>query len=89
MVGRTTAAGYGWDHQKLRAEYKQRMAKGEQFTCWRCGLWVDPDSPWELGHDDHDRSIYRGPEHRGRECPQGGNRATSGRRGTKLRRWNL
>lgn len=90
MAGSTTARGYGHQHQKLRAEYKQRMAKGEQFTCWRCGLLVDPSMPWDLGHDDHDRSIYRGPEHRGRECPQRGNRATTGRRTrTAVKRWAL
>jgi hypothetical protein len=32
------------------------------------------DEPWDLGHDDHDRSITRGPEHRDR-C----NRAAAGR----------
>jgi hypothetical protein len=89
-AGKTAARGYNWAHQKLRAEYKQRMTNGEQFDCWRCGLWVNPAMPWDLGHDDHDRSVYRGPEHRGRECPAGGNRATTGRRRTQApRRWSL
>jgi hypothetical protein len=60
--------------------------------CWRCGGWVNPSIPWHLGHDDVDRSIYRGPEHRGRECPKGGNTATSSRKGgqvAQLRRWKL
>jgi hypothetical protein len=83
----TTSRGYGARHQQLRAGYKRRMAHGEQFTCWRCGELVDPQQPWDLGHDDHDRSSYKGPEHRGRECSQGGNRATSGRGKTK--RWTL
>ena len=53
------------------------MDKGETFTCWRCAAEgrahdVDP-SDWQLGHDDHDRSVYRGPE-----C-SAGNQATSGR----------
>jgi hypothetical protein len=87
--GTTAARGYGGQHQALRADYKRRMAQGERFICWRCGHWLDPHQPWDLGHDDHDRTQYRGPEHRGRECPMGGNRATNGRRVTKLRRWNL
>lgn len=31
--------------------------------CWRCGNPIPPGSLWHLGHDDHDRSIIRGPEH--------------------------
>lgn len=87
-AGRTAAAGYGGKHQKLRAEYVQRMAAGEVFMCWRCGLPVNP-AAFDLGHDDVDRTQYRGPEHRGRECPRGGNRATYRRSVTKLRRWTL
>jgi DNA-directed RNA polymerase subunit RPC12/RpoP len=86
--GSTTKGGWGAKHQALRAEYVKRMGAGEQFMCWRCGGPVDPRA-FDLGHDDHDRSLYRGPEHRGRECPQGGNRATYKRRVTQLRRWQL
>jgi hypothetical protein len=87
--GSTTKGGWGAKHQTLRAGYVARMAAGEQFMCWRCGGWINPALPWDLGHDDHDRTITRGPEHRGRECPQGGNRATYKRRVTHLRRWQL
>ena len=53
------------------------MANGERFICWRCAERgkpheVDP-SAYDLGHDDLDRSVYRGPE-----CVAG-NRATTGR----------
>ena len=30
--------------------------------CWRCGRWLDPRKPVHAGHDDHDRSVYRGAE---------------------------
>lgn len=86
--GSTTARGYGSQHQKERARAKQLVDAGQAY-CWRCGGWIDPAMPWDLGHDDHDRSVYRGPEHRGRECPAGGNRATARRRVNKLRRWKL
>lgn len=50
-------------HKRTRAGYQRRMDAGHQFTCWRCGRPIDPTN-WHLGHDDHDRTIYRGPE-----CP--------------------
>ena len=43
------------------------------FTCWRCLCWYPVGTPWDLGHDDHDRTQYRGPECR--PC----NRATASR----------
>lgn len=86
--GSTTARGYGSEHQKERARAKRVVDAGEAY-CWRCGGWIDPAMPWDLGHDDHDRSVYRGPEHRGRECPMGGNRGTARRRVKELRRWRL
>jgi hypothetical protein len=49
------------------------MDDGEQITCWRCGEQINPHD-WALGHDDHDRTRYRGPE-----CPPC-NYATAGRR---------
>jgi hypothetical protein len=64
--------GYDSAHTRLRATYQQRMDSGETFTCWRCTKAIDP-SAWHLGHDDADRSMYRGPE-----CV-GCNTATSGR----------
>tara|TARA_R100000655_G_scaffold92848_1_gene134068 strand:+ start:18535 stop:18708 length:174 start_codon:yes stop_codon:yes gene_type:complete len=54
------------------------MEAGERVVCWRCrdehGIEhdVDPES-FDLGHDDSDRSLYRGPE-----CVSG-NRATAAR----------
>lgn len=62
--------GYDAAHDRLRADYQRRMNAGEVFACWRCQEagrphLVDP-TDWHLGHDDDDRTIYRGPE-----CPAG------------------
>lgn len=76
--GSAADRGYGSQHRRLRAAWKRRMDNGECVVCWRCkeerGVthFVDPDS-FDLGHDDHDRTKYRGPE-----CRRG-NRATSSR----------
>ena len=70
--GTRQARGYGTTHTRLRAHYQARMNAGETFTCWRCDEPIDPNA-WHLGHDDHDRTKYRGPE-----CI-GCNTATSGR----------
>jgi hypothetical protein len=86
--GRTFRNGYTGKHRVLRNKIKQAMDLGQVFACWRCGEPIQPGQPWELGHDDVDRSIWRGPEHRGRECPAGGNRATAGRR-QPPKRWVL
>lgn len=53
--------GYDAAHDALRADYQQLMSAGVSFECWRCGDPIDPEH-WHLGHDDHDRSVYRGPE---------------------------
>ena len=53
--------GYDAAHDRLRAACQRRMDEGETFDCLRCTKPIDP-SYWRLGHDDHDRSIYRGPE---------------------------
>ena len=77
MKRSTTARGYGTAHQRLRKAWARRVAAGGVY-CARCGYLIIPGEPWDLGHADHDRTIYAGPEHR--SC----NRATAGRR-RKLR----
>lgn len=58
---RAHGSGTDWQHTKLRRSYQRRMDAGEQFSCWCCGRPIDPNH-WHLGHDDQDRSVYRGPE---------------------------
>lgn len=75
---KTSARGYGNEHQKLRKRLTPAVRAG-RVSCWRCGEVIVPDltipgEGWDLGHDDNDRSQYKGPEHAG--C----NRSTSGRR---------
>ena len=76
----TAERGYGTAHQQLRRAWKIQVDAGG-VNCARCGLPIKPGTPWDLGHDDHDRSRYTGPEHRA--C----NRATNGRRPKTSREW--
>ena len=68
----TTQRGYGLAHKRLRAKWARKVALGD-VDCWRCEQRISPLEPFDLGHDDDDRSITRGPEHRA--C----NRSTAGR----------
>src|SRR6202008_906015 len=56
----TAARGYGAAHQAKRKELAPTVAAG-LATCWRCGMPIMPGQAWDLGHDDRDRSVYRGP----------------------------
>lgn len=69
MTGSTTARGYDATHKKLRERIAQEVKAGKA-TCWRCTKAIAADEPWDLGHDDDDRTKYNGPEH------QACNRAT-------------
>ena len=68
----TTRRGYGSDHQRLRKQLLDVFVPGQ--PCARCGLPIAGKDDAQLGHDDQDRSRYRGLEHVA--C----NEATAGRR---------
>ncbi len=70
--GTRQARGYDASHDRLRRRWAPSVARG-LVSCWRCGLLITPGQPWDIGHDDVDRSIVRGPEHA--RC----NRAAGGR----------
>lgn len=59
----SSARGYGWMHQQLRARWARRVALG-RVRCAYCGRLIVRGEPWDLGHDDVDRRRYTGPEHR-------------------------
>lgn len=80
MPGKTTLDGYGWSHQQERERWRPDVEAG-LVDCWRCTKRIEPFEPWDLGHDDNDRSRYRGPEHRA--C----NRGAAARKGARTRGW--
>jgi hypothetical protein len=72
--GSSTARGYDQQHERLRQAWQPEVDAGS-VICWRCNKPIEAGSAWHLGHDDHDRNLYRGPEHVRCNC------ATSGRVG--------
>lgn len=60
--GNAAQRGYGSGHRRLRAEWWNRMAAGEQVICPRCGCPILPSQCWDLGHNDK-RDAWTGPEH--------------------------
>lgn len=61
--GSAVERGYGYEHIKLRRKYAEELHRVGFTHCWRCGEIIYDGQPWHLGHDDWDRSKYRGPEH--------------------------
>lgn len=71
--GTRQARGYDANHDAERKRWAPLVRTG-LVKCWRCGELITATETWDLGHDDHDRTRYRGPEHANR-C----NRAAAGR----------
>lgn len=51
---------YGAEHQALRRAVAPYVPG---TVCWRCGRPILAGQPWDLGHDDDNPALYRGPEH--------------------------
>lgn len=66
--------GYNWSdgHPQRRAAYVKQLQQDGYLTCWRCAEAGIADGSqliltaedMHVGHDDHDRTVTRGPEHR-------------------------
>jgi hypothetical protein len=68
-LAKTAARGYDSAHDRLREQWRPRVEAGT-VRCARCNSPIAKGADWDLGHDDHDRSRYAGPEHRA--CNRGG-----------------
>jgi len=57
--------GYDAGFVAERKRWQARLNTGALILCWRpkCRRRIDRER-WHLGHDDHDRTLIRGPE-----CP--------------------
>jgi DNA-directed RNA polymerase subunit RPC12/RpoP len=66
------------EHRAVRQALKVEVEAGRGF-CWRCGRHIPPGSKWHAGHDDYDRSVYRGVE-----CPDC-NLRSAARKGARKR----
>lgn len=67
MAGRSRSKprkerGYGADHVRRTRVWRRKIDAGG-VECWRCGQPIPPGAAFHLGHDDDDRSVYRGAEH--------------------------
>ena len=60
--------------RQLNKQWAPKVQRGA-VLCGRCGEPIQPHEPWDLGHQDEDRTKYNGPEHRDR-C----NRSVAGKR---------
>jgi hypothetical protein len=59
---KTAERGYGGAHKARRAREAVKVQRGEAF-CAKCGGWIPPGTPWDLGHHPADRTQYLGPMH--------------------------
>lgn len=56
---------YGTRHRMARRAALAALEANDGAPCWRCGypMYYQDRGRLHLGHDDHDRSVYRGLEH--------------------------
>ena len=66
------------EHKAMVHAVKAAVAAGTAH-CWRCGRHIPPGSKAHAGHDDHDRTLYRGVE-----CPQC-NLVAAAKKGARIR----
>jgi len=59
----TTQRGYNARHTRSKDAWGRLVDRGG-VICRRCGEGIAPGEPWDLGHDDNDRSLPTHPEHR-------------------------
>jgi hypothetical protein len=82
---RTSARGYGAEHQAVRKKYAALVASGEA-TCARCGQPISPGAQFDLDDAD-DRNGYLGVSHSRCNRLAGarlGAQVTSGRRVSRV-----
>lgn len=60
----TSERGYGAEHKRERERCRPLVESG-QAICWRCNRLIPggAGAQFDLGHDEVDRTVYRGPEH--------------------------
>lgn len=85
IPGKTSDRGYGHMHQQLRKAWATRVAMGG-VRCARCNELIIPGTRWDLGHLDHDRTRYAGPEHARCNRRAGGAEGNRRRHGTLAQR---
>lgn len=77
------AGEYGHQHRQERERWRPVVDAGQaqcqRPVCLMPTRWIQPGTPWDLGHTD-DRTGYTGPEHR--RC----NRAAGARTANAQRR---
>lgn len=76
---KTTARGYGWQHQKARKAALAMFVPGQ--LCARCQGPIFATTDAELDHDDDDRTKYIGLSHTYCNRQHGGYKSTGAHHG--------
>ena len=88
----STARGYGYQHQQLRAWWLPIVNAGGVLchakTCVMPTRELEPFAPFDLGHTE-DRSRWTGPEHPRCNRSDGARRKNARRLINKRTRWSL